>query len=64
MWPKHASASKGVLGAVCRTFFSPTFDRMLGSYGAINVPLLIVWGREDSWHALEHGELLHRLLVE
>ena len=52
----------GVLGGVCRTYFSPTFDRMIASYGAIKVPLLILWGKEDSWHALRHGEQLHDLV--
>ncbi len=31
-------------------------------YGEITAPVLILWGREDSWIPLERGEALHAMI--
>jgi pimeloyl-ACP methyl ester carboxylesterase len=51
-------AGRGVLGGVCSSYFSATFDEMVRSFGRISSPLLIVWGQEDTWHPLAFGATL------
>jgi len=53
--PGHMAA----LGSICRTFFSPEFDRMTESYGALQLETLLIWGAHDTWHPLAMGERLH-----
>jgi 4,5:9,10-diseco-3-hydroxy-5,9,17-trioxoandrosta-1(10),2-diene-4-oate hydrolase len=48
----------GVLGGVCRDYFSPAYDQMTRSYGELEPPLLIVWGEQDTWHPIEFGTKL------
>jgi pimeloyl-ACP methyl ester carboxylesterase len=53
---------RGVLGGVCKGYFSPMYDQMTESYGEIKPELLIVWGEQDSWHPLAFGTKLHALV--
>jgi 4,5:9,10-diseco-3-hydroxy-5,9,17-trioxoandrosta-1(10),2-diene-4-oate hydrolase len=55
-------AGRGVLGGVCGDFFSPTYDLMTQSYGRLKPTLLIIWGREDTWHPLEFGTRLQTMI--
>lgn len=50
---------RGVLGGVCRDYFSPTYDQMTRHYGEIRPALLVVWGEQDTWHPLSFGTELH-----
>jgi len=37
-------------------------DEVQPLYGRISKPVLILWGREDTWIPLERGEVLHDLI--
>ena len=37
-------------------------DQVEPAYGQISTPVLILWGREDSWIPIERGEHLHHLI--
>lgn len=49
---------RGVLGGVCRGFFSQEYDRMTAGYGELQPELLIIWGERDSWHPVAFGTRL------
>ncbi|MDO9222615.1 MAG: alpha/beta hydrolase [Caulobacter sp.] len=53
----------GVLGGVCRDYFSHAYDRMAESYRGLRAKLLIIWGEQDTWHPVAFGERLHSLVV-
>ncbi len=48
----------GVMGGVCRTYFSKAYDAMVESYRTLRPRLLIIWGRQDTWHPVAFGERL------
>jgi 4,5:9,10-diseco-3-hydroxy-5,9,17-trioxoandrosta-1(10),2-diene-4-oate hydrolase len=52
----------GVLGGVCKEYFSPEYDRMTEHYGDLKPELLIVWGRQDTWHPVTFGTKLRSLV--
>jgi len=37
-------------------------DEIQPLYGKISKPVLILWGREDTWIPLEKGEALHEMI--
>jgi pimeloyl-ACP methyl ester carboxylesterase len=39
-------------------------DEIQPLYGKISKPVLIIWGREDTWIPLEKGEALHEMIPE
>jgi pimeloyl-ACP methyl ester carboxylesterase len=47
------------LTGLSRDFFSPAFDELVARYGALEPPLLIVWGGEDRWSPEAYGARLH-----
>ena len=51
------------LAALQAEYFSPAFDRMTESYDRFGVPLLILWGQEDTWVPPAFGERLHEEIV-
>lgn len=53
----------GVLGGVCRTYFSKAYDRMVERYRSLRPKLLIIWGEQDTWHPVAFGERLHALVA-
>jgi len=42
-----------------KQFYSPGFQKMTESYGRIQAPVLIIWGKEDTWLPREQGTMLH-----
>lgn len=52
----------GVLGGVCKSYFSPEYDRMVESYPHLKPELLVVWGAQDTWHPLAFGTRLQSLV--
>ncbi len=42
-----------------KEFYSPGFHKMAESYGQIQAPVLIIWGKEDTWLPEEQGAMLH-----
>jgi pimeloyl-ACP methyl ester carboxylesterase len=52
----------GVLGGVCKEYFSPEYDRMTEHYGDLKPELLIVWGQQDTWHPVTFGTKLRSLV--
>lgn len=52
----------GVLGGVCRDYFSPEYDRMTEHYGELKPETLIIWGQQDTWHPVTFGTTLHSLV--
>lgn len=48
----------GVLGGVCRAYFSKAFNQMAASYKSLRPRLLIIWGAQDTWHPVAFGERL------
>ena len=53
---------RGVLGGVCRDYFGPAYDRMTESYREVKPKMLIVWGREDTWHPVHWAKTLQSLV--
>jgi len=53
---------RGVLGGVCRDYFGPAYDRMTESYREFTPKMLIVWGREDTWHPVDWARTLQSLV--
>ncbi len=49
---------RGVLGGVCRDYFSAEYDRMTAAYEHLEPELLIVWGERDTWHPVAFGTRL------
>jgi pimeloyl-ACP methyl ester carboxylesterase len=49
-----------VLSKLSRQYFSDAFALMTQGYEEMTLPLLIIWGEEDSWISVEHGARLHR----
>jgi len=39
-------------------------DEIQPLYGKISTPVLIIWGREDTWIPVEKGEALHEMIPE
>lgn len=52
----------GVLGGVCKDYFSPEYDRMTKHYGDLEPELLILWGQQDTWHPVAFGTKLQSLV--
>ncbi len=52
----------GVMGGVCRTYFSKAYDRMVETYRGLAPRLLIIWGRQDTWHPVAFGERLQAVV--
>jgi pimeloyl-ACP methyl ester carboxylesterase len=42
-----------------KQFYSPGFYKMAESYCQIQAPVLIIWGKEDTWLPEEQGAMLH-----
>ncbi|HON37689.1 MAG TPA: alpha/beta hydrolase [Deltaproteobacteria bacterium] len=42
-----------------KQFYSQGFYKMTESYGQIQAPVLIIWGKEDTWLPEEQGAMLH-----
>lgn len=42
-----------------KQFYSQGFHKMTESYGQIQAPVLIIWGKEDTWLPAEQGAMLH-----
>jgi pimeloyl-ACP methyl ester carboxylesterase len=53
-----------VLAALQKEYFSPAFDRMTSRYGEFRVPLLIVWGEQDTWLPVGYGRELKALIPD
>lgn len=53
----------GVLGGVCRTYFSKSYDRMVESFRSLQPKLLVIWGEQDTWHPVAFGRRLHALIA-
>lgn len=53
----------GVLGGVCRSYFSKAYDRMVESYRSLQPKLLVIWGQQDTWHPVAFGERLQSLVA-
>jgi len=52
----------GVLGGVCRSYFSSEYDRMVEGYRDLKPELLILWGEQDTWHPVAFGTRLQSLV--
>jgi len=53
----------GVMGGVCKDYFSAEFDRMTEHYGDLKPELLVVWGEQDTWHPVSFGRKLQSLVA-
>lgn len=47
------------LTSLARDYFSPVFEQMTQRYGAMQVPVLAVWGAHDTWVPPEQGVKLN-----
>nr|WP_243689359.1 alpha/beta hydrolase [Geotalea toluenoxydans] len=50
--------AKLALVATCRTLVPPDSDRLIGCYGKLRLPVLLLWGRHDRIVRLSQGERL------
>jgi len=48
-----------MLCSLSRQYFSDEFDHMVDNYNKMNIPLLIIWGKQDKWISVEYGIKLH-----
>jgi len=53
-----------VLAALQKQYFSAEHERMTKSYETLRIPLLIIWGEQDTWLPKKFGSQLHARIPE
>jgi len=55
-------AAKLALVATCRALVPPDSDRLIGCYGKLRLPVLLLWGRHDRIVSVSQGERLKKAI--